>query len=75
MRRQPLAAAVHLLGHGLVAQVHDELLVAHDVRGGVLELPVGEAVDADHHDRRLLAEHVEHAERRGIDDTALADRS
>ncbi|EEF25528.1 conserved hypothetical protein, partial [Ricinus communis] len=49
--RQRIAAGMHLLGHRLVGQVHDELAGAQDVGGRVLDAPVMHAVDA-HEDQR-----------------------
>ena len=36
-----------------------ELLVAQDIAHGVLERAVSQLVDAEHHQRRLFADHVE----------------
>ena len=49
--------------------VLDKLAVGQNVGRGVLQVLVLELVDADHQDGRVFAQHIEHAERRGIHDT------
>jgi hypothetical protein len=45
-----------------------EFAVVQDVGGGVLETTTPKTVDAEHEDRGILANHVEHRERRCVDD-------
>jgi hypothetical protein len=65
---------VHGLGDRLVDQVDDELAGDMDVARGVLGRSVGVVLQAQHDQRRVLGEHVEERERRGVDDAVRAQR-
>jgi hypothetical protein len=59
-------ADVHRLGHRLVDQVDHELAGGADVGDGVLRGAAAALLDAEHDDRRVVAEVVEEAERGGV---------
>ena len=75
LRRKVDGAEVHGLGDRLVDQVDHELAGIADVVGGVLGAAGGRDAEAEHHDRRLLGQHVEEAERRRIVVAARASGS
>ena len=64
---------MHRLRQRLVGQVDHELSRTLDVNKRILDPAVGPPVDGEHAERRILAEHVEEAERRGL--TTPADPS
>src|SRR5690606_24768408 len=67
-------AEVHGLGDRLVDQMDYELAGLADVDRGVLGAAERADAEAEDHERRLLGEYVEEAERRGVDPALGAER-
>jgi hypothetical protein len=72
--RKVTAGLVHRARQRLVGEVDHELAGAFDIDRGVLGQAVGSQIGGEHAERRVLAEHVEEAERGGVDHAGRANR-
>src|SRR5882724_3669772 len=72
--RKVAAGIMHRMRQRLVCYVDHELLMMLDVDQRVLDAAVGPPDDGEHAERRILAEHVEKAEGRGVDHAGGSNR-
>ena len=71
--RQRRGALVHRFGDGFIHEVDDEFVRGADVQGGVLGRAVVAVAGRKGDNRRLRAQHIEEAERRGVHPAVRAE--